>query len=190
MKSYKIVDMNLEPDKAQIAKWETDYADTQEYKNIEHFILEDKLLYNLDEVIEMNYEAIHIGKNEIKKALVAKTKDDEILGFLLCQAFDLQTTMPELFLQYVVISPKYQHQGYGRSIFTEFFSNPNKYLGLSKNIKTPHYVFSYIDKTNAGSLALYKSFGFTFAEQKNSRFVRATGIMPEIEKAINQSSFE
>ena len=190
MKNYKIVDMDLEPDKAQIAKWETDYADTPEYKTIEKYILENKLIYDLAEVIESNYEIIPIGKNEIKKALVAKTNKDEIIGFILCQAFDLQTSLPEVFLQYIVINPKYQHQGYGRSIFMEFFTNPKKYLGLKPNQKPPHYVFSYIDKDNECSQALYKSFGFSFEEQRFSNFVRASASLPEIEKAINQGAFE
>lgn len=189
MKDFKIVDMNLETDKPQINNWQTLYAGTDEFKAIEHFILEDHLLYDLGEVVETNFEVVNIGDNEIKKALVAKTNEDEIVGFILCQAFDLQTSLPEIFLQYIVINPKYQHQGYGKAIFTEFFSNPQKYLGLAKQHKKPHYVFSFIDKTNFSSKALYESFGFDILkEMKNSNFVRATSTLPELEKVINQKS--
>lgn len=189
MKDFKIVDMNLETDKPQINSWQTLYAGTDEFKAIEHFILEDHLLYDLGEVVETNFEVVNIGDNEIKKALVAKTNEDEIVGFILCQAFDLQTSLPEIFLQYIVLNPKYQHQGYGKAIFTEFFSNPQKYLGLAKHHKKPHYVFSFIDKTNFSSKALYESFGFDISkEMKNSNFVRATSTLPELEKVINQKS--
>ena len=189
MKDFKIVDMDLASDKEQINNWQTLYAGTDELKAIEHYILEDHMLYDLGEVVETNFEIVHIGDNEIKKALVAKTNEDEIVGFILCQAFDLQTNLPEIFLQYIVINPKYQHQGYGKAIFTEFFSHPQKYLGLAQNQNKPHNVFSFIDKTNVSSQALYKSFGFDLSkEMKNSMFVRATGTLPELEKIINQQS--
>ena len=190
MKDFKIVDMELASDKEQINNWQNQYAGTDEFKAIEHYILEDHMLYDLGEVVETNFEIVNIGDNEVKKALVAKTNEGEIVGFIICQAFDLQTSLPEIFLQYIVINPKYQHQGYGRSIFMEFFTNPKKYLGLKPNQKPPHYVFSYIDKDNECSKALYKSFGFSFEEQHFSNFVRVSAILPEIEKTINQGAFE
>ena len=189
MKDFKIVDMELASDKEQINNWQNQYAGTDEFKAIEHYILEDHMLYDLGEVVETNFEIVNIGDNEVKKALVAKTNEGEIVGFIICQAFDLQTSLPEIFLQYIVINPKYQHQGYGKAIFTEFFSNPQKYLGLAKHHKKPHYVFSFIDKTNESSKALYQSFGFDISkEMKNSTFVRATSNLPELEKVINQKS--
>ena len=185
MKDFKIVDMNLDTDKPQINEWQNLYGETDEYKAIEHYILEDYTIYSLGEVIETNYEIVPIGDEEIKKALVAKTNEDEIIGFILCQAFDLKTTLPEIFLQYVVINPKYQHQGYGKAIFTEFFSNPRKYLGLTKHHKKPHYVFSFIHTTNDSSKSLYKSFGFDISkEMKPHSMVRATATLPELEKVI------
>ena len=86
MKDFKIVDMNLETDKPQINSWQTLYAGTDEFKAIEHFILEDHLLYDLGEVVETNFEVVNIGDNEIKKALVAKTNEDEIVGFICAQS--------------------------------------------------------------------------------------------------------
>ena len=87
MKNFTIVDMNLQSDKEQINSWQIQYANTTEFDAIEHYILEDNLIYSLGEVVETNFEIISIGDNEIKKALVAKTVGNEIIGFIICQAF-------------------------------------------------------------------------------------------------------
>ena len=95
MIDFKIEDMDLIPDKEQINNWHIQFAGTEELAAIDHYILEDNILYNLGEVIETNFEIIPIGNNEIKKALegtdsvAIKTASDALQQ----KFYDLSTKM-------------------------------------------------------------------------------------------------
>lgn len=180
MKDFKIVPMNLETDKPQIAKWQQDFAGKPEFDGILHFILEDNTYFGLDEVITTNYEIFPIGEDETKHALVAKTRDGEIVGFVICSVFGLTTKEPEMFLQYIVVNPAFQNKGYGTAILSKLLTEPKKYVGAK-----PVNIFSYIHNNNFASKNLYDSIGFEFAPQKNSDYIKATGSQPVIEKCIN-----
>lgn len=155
MKSFKIVPMDIESDKSQISNWDLLYHGSQNYLPIYKFILENGAITGLGEIIQTNYEHFPIGRNERKFAFVAKANDGEIVGFLIMSAFDLQSSKPELFLQYVVVNPKYQHKGYGTEMLKELFSNFKKYISVR-----PKNIFSYVHVENEASKHLFNHFGF------------------------------
>ncbi len=179
MKDFKIVPMKFPDDKESIASWQTSYAGTQEFEDIKKYILEDDYYTNLGEVIEVNHEIFPIGDNEKKLAFVAKNSENEILAWILLDVFNLNTH-PELFLQYIVINPKFQHQGYGTEIGKEIFLNSEKYIGVK-----PSEIFAYIDTTNYKSMQLFSKFNFKLKPMAD-KFFRAFADQP---KLISQSSF-
>lgn len=169
MLDFKIEPMNLETDKPQIEKWDTEFQSNKNYEQIYKFVLENGLIGGLGEVIETNFEHFPIGKNERKYAFSAKAKNGTILGFLIMSAYDLQTSKPELFLQYVVVNPKYHHQGYGTEILKELFSNFKNYVSVK-----PKFIFSYIEKGNQNSQLLFKHFGFELGDVPREDYVCAS----------------
>ena len=183
MKNFKIQEMNMETDKPQIVEWDDKYAGTPEYAGIEKFILEHGLIHGLSELIETNYERIPIGDDEIKKSLTIKNDDGQIIGFMIFQIHDISINKPSMFLQYIVINPEFQHQGYGKEILAEIFSNPKKHLGHK-----PKDVFCYIDNENYSSQKLFMDFGFCLGMQKGSTLFKATGDMPTIERIMQTGS--
>lgn len=141
MKKFDIVPMNLNSDKYEIASWEIDHANTPGFERIKEFILENQTYRGLCEVIETNHELYPIGDDEIKYSYVAKTKNKEIIAWILFDEFDINTTEPELFLQYICIHPLYQNKGYGEAILSEILQNPKKYMAAK-----PSKVFAYVKK--------------------------------------------
>lgn len=140
-----------------IKKWETTYKNDINYLNIVHFILEDNTYYGLDEVILANYELYPIGKDE-KKFSFALKDGKTTAGFILAHSFNL-TEEPELFLQYIVLHPEYQHKGYGKQVMQELLNNSEKYVECD-----PSTIYANIDKKNSDSLHLFESVGFMFRE--------------------------
>ncbi len=168
MEDFKILPLNLEIDKPQITDWSRQYDGTSEYEAIRHFILEDDLIFGLDEVILTNYEIYRIGEDEVNRAFSVKTSEGEIVGFLILNEFDLKTKEPNLFVRYIVLNPAFQRQGYGTEILTEIFSNIKKYMP-----KKPTEIFSYIHKENYSSQALFNHFGFRLENTNDANYVRA-----------------
>ena len=181
MKDFKICELDLEKDIPIITQWDKSFSGTKEYEGIQKFILEDDLTSNLTKLIETNYEQEPIGDDEVKKIMVAKTSDGDILGFLIFQVYDMSINRPKMFLQYIVINPEFQHQGYGKEIFSEFFSKPRKYTGVS-----PKNIFAVIDKENFASMKLFLDLGFDLDLRVN-QFFMAKGILPEIQKRIQSA---
>jgi len=179
MENYTFDLMVLPQDKAEINDWQNRYAGTKGWKNIEEYILENGLIYNLDELINTNYEIIPIGDYERKMALSVKNQNKEIVGFVICQEFEILSPFPELFLQYVVIRPDMQNKNVGTYIFKNLANKIEQTTGAR-----PAYVFSYIHSTNLASQKLYKKFGFEFKSMQNcNSLVRAVGSFEkELEK--------
>ena len=183
MKNLKIVPMNLENDKEQIAAWDDEFYGSEEYSTIEHFILEDNMIHGLAELIETNYERMPIGHDEAKKAFSVKTESGQIAGFVICQTFDMTTPKSTMFLQYIVLHPDYQHLGYGEEILYTLFADPKKYLGVK-----PNEVFAKIDHQNESSLYLFQKFGFTFPcyDPNFPNLLYAEADMKTIEKRLEE----
>lgn len=185
MKKFTISEMNLETDKPQIENWDTLYAGSHEYETIEQFILENHLLKDLSEVIVTQFEIYEIDDYlEIKKAFVIKDKKSEILGFIICSAYQVADQSSDLYLQYIVVNPTKQHQGYGTEIQSEFFKNIDKYLGF-----VPTDVHALINRQNIDSINLFKKLGFTFSRNSRS-YLRADNDFYTIQQLLNQKTFE
>lgn len=180
MKKITLTPINMETELDEIISWDSEFAGTPEYASVEHFIFEDWLIHGMAELIQTNYENVPIGEDERKLILVAKNKTGKIVGFTIQSIYSLLTNDPELFLQYIIINPKYQNQGIG----TEILNN------LSNAIKTaigkkPKSMFSYIEKENFASQKLYKKFGLDFEPVKNDeRYLKAVGVMPEFQPGL------
>ena len=180
MANFSITEMNLEADKPKISSWENEYAGTYEYNKIEWYILENHLFKDLAEVIESQHESYEIDPFfEIKKAFSIKDDKGEILGFILCSAGDVNDYSSELYIQYVVLNPSKQNQGYGSKVFTEFFKNIRDYIGF-----TPTDVHALVHRHNSTCLNLFKKFGFSFARRSRS-YLRADGDFYSINKILN-----
>ena len=183
MKDFKILEMDLDLDKPQISNWDTVFAGTPEYETIEWFVLENHLLKDLAEVIETQYEIYEIDDYlEIKKAFIIKDNKDEILGFLICSAYQVADISSDLYLQYIVVNPTKQHQGYGTEIQTEFFKNIDKYLGF-----VPTDVHALVNRRNVSSINLFKKLGFTFSRHSRS-YLRADNDFYSIHQILNEQN--
>ena len=183
MKDFTISEMNLELDKPRISSWENEYAGTTGYDKIESYILENRLFRDLAEVIESQHESYEIDPFfEKKKAFSIKDKNDEILGFILCTAGDVNDYSSELYIQYVVLNPESQNQGYGSQVFSEFFKNIRDYLGF-----VPTDVHALVHRHNSSCMNLFKKFDFSFSRHSRS-YVRACGDFYSINKILNQNT--
>ena len=185
MEDFKILEMNIPSDKPQISKWDTLFAGSPEYETIEWFILENYILSDLAEIIETQYENYEIDEySEIKKAFVIKDTKDEILGFILCSAYELDDQYSDLYLQYIVLHPEKQDQGYGSKIQTEFYKNIRSYLGF-----VPTDVHALVHRQNSACIKMCKKLGFTFSRHSRS-YLRADNDFYTINKIIKQQSQE
>lgn len=175
----KLVPMKFPEDKNEIGSWEKDFDGTEGMNKISHFILEDNTFYNLGEVIESNYEIIPIGENEVKLAYVAKNEDNKIVAWILLQAFELDSKEPEMFFQYIVIHPEFQHKGIGTEIAKQVFLTPENFIGVK-----PKHIFSYIHKENYNSQKLFQGFNFSLYEC-GENYLRAYTQEPKLTKSTN-----
>lgn len=173
-KDFVILPMNMPGDKDEIVSWEEKYKNTEQFEGIKNFILEGSTYLGLGEVIYTNYEHFPIGDDERQHSLVAKSKDGEIIAWVLCDVFNMKTTKPEMFLQYIVINPKFQNQGFGKRILNELFSSTEKYLNVN-----PTNYFCYINLRNYPSQKLFLEFGFSF-DTINSDYYRAQTNEPKL----------
>lgn len=185
MEKIHLSQMKFPEDKQQIADWEKFYGNSPEFASIRHFILEDNTYTGLDEVIETNHEIFHIGEDEKKLALVAKNNQGEILAWILLDTFDVTTNYPQMFLQYIVVNPKYQNKGYGTAIAKELFLSPEKYVGVK-----PKEFFAYVNTTNYPSLILFSKFNFNF-RPVDKHYIQAKTSQPKLESSKDSpASFE
>lgn len=167
-KTFNIVPMLFPEDKDEINTWTAKYWNTPEYQLIHTFIMENDTYLSLGEVINTNHEIFAIGDDEKKYAFTAKSKNNEIIAWILLDVFNLTTPKPEMFLQYIVINPQYQHKGYGTEIAKEIFLSPEKYIKVK-----PKNIFAYVDMFNNASINLFSKFNFEFTPIENTTFFKA-----------------
>ena len=148
MEDLKFEILNLDTDKQEINAWQTKYSGTPGWQNIFNYVLEHGLIYSLAELIETNYERIAIGTDEVKFALTVKL-NSEVIGFVICQEFAMDTNEPELFMQYLVIRPDMQHKGFGTLVHNKLPFELEKLTG-----KRPVKCHCLVDKNNTPSLKL------------------------------------
>ena len=172
MKDLKIVPLDLKTDIPQIAEWETKYKNHKGYKAIEHFILEDNTYYSLAEVIEINHEMYPIGEDERKHALAIKNKENNLVGFVLATIMDKTTPSPCMFLQYVVISPEFQGQGFGKKTVKEMKLPIGPIMSL---------IFGYVHNQNYHSMKLMLDLGASLKAMEKSSYYRAIKYMPKLD---------
>lgn len=171
MKEYQISPINLSSDIAEISNWDIKFQNDPRYDSIKNFILEDNIYYGLGEVIETNYEIFPIGKNERKYALALRN-NQEIMGFALAIAIELETPDPELILQYIVLNPDYQHKAIGFKFLNELINNSEKYFDAKFSS-----VFTRIHNQNTPSLKTFKKLGFTFTPESDKYVVANLNIL-------------
>lgn len=167
MKKIIINNLNLSDDITEILDWENRYAGSDGLENIKHFVLEDNAYLSLAEVIDVNYQKFAIGGDERKFALAFRDEANKLLGFTLNSIIDLDTTSPELLIQYVVINPEHQGKGIAKQALSSLLSDPQKYYGY--DVKKS---FAKIDRFNVMSRKLFESLGFELY-CTNSNFLSA-----------------
>ena len=154
--------INLDEDKPLIDDWEKQYSETDGFKAITKYVLENKLYYNLAEVLSVNFEKVRIGDDEFRNIIVAKTRKNDIAGFALYNAFSLNDK-PEVAIIYIAIHPMMQKKGVGTAMLTEMFENPQKYFNC-----TPTKISTLIDITNNASKKLFRNFGLKMTARQFS----------------------
>lgn len=171
MKKEKLtfLPMDFDKDKAEIASWEAMYAGTPGYEAIDKFIIDKKDKGGLGAVIENNHETHSIGDDEKKYAFVAKNASNQIVGWIMLDIFDISKGDPQMLVQYLVVSPEFQGQGYGTEIAKEILLNPEFYTGIK-----PTNIFCYVDVSNANSLLLFSKFNFSFMPLRNCNYFQAS----------------
>ena len=178
MNKFTIQEMSSE-DRKLINNWNLEFSGKPEFESIERFILENGLLTNLDEVIMTNHDLLSLDYREIKKAFSIYDNKTNIIGFLLCFAYEIGDYSSELYLQYIVLNPNYQKQGLGTNILKEFFINQKQYLGFE-----PENICAVVNRVNFSSLNLFKKFGFTF-KRKSRSYLWAENDLFSIKNLIN-----
>ena len=183
MKNFTIQEMSNK-DREIICSWDSKFAKKPEFEDIEKFILENGLLTNLDEVIMTNHDLLSLDYRELKKAFSIYDKKENVIGFLLCFAYEIGDYSSELYLQYIVLNPNNQKQGLGTNILNEFFINQKQYLGFE-----PENICAVVNKTNFSSVNLFKKFGFSFKRKSRSYFW-AENDLYSIKKILNSCEQE
>ncbi len=177
MEKVTITPLIFEEELDEIRDWDKEFRGTSKYENFEKFLFENGKILGMAELICTNYEIYPIGNDEIKLILIAKNNSGKIIGFTIQCVFGLETNDPELFLQYIIIHPDFQHKGIGTHILNNISSAIEKVAG-----KKPKSIFSYINKENIESQNLYKKFGLNFEPVENDDdYLKAYGVMPEFQ---------
>lgn len=179
MQKIKIEEMS-NFDRNQIFSWDNEFAENPEFESIERFVLENGLLSNIAEVIETNHDLIPLDYRELKKAFSIKDINNDIIGFLLCLAYDINDYSSELYLQYIVLNPNNQNHGLGTEILKKFFINQTEYLGFE-----PENICAVINRVNFSSLNLFNKFGFNF-RRKSRSYLWAENDLYSIKKLITE----
>lgn len=168
------ISLMTESDRNEIVAWQKNFDGTEGFEGIRHFILEDVENYTLEDVLRINFEQFPIGDDERQFLFVEKDKAETIVAWMLCYCIDMTSRSPELFVQYLVVHPLHQREGYGQAIAEEIFLSPNKYVGIK-----PKKFFAYVDNTNTASRELFKKFGFSF-KKMTSHYSRAVTTQPQL----------
>lgn len=188
MKNNELVisEINLPADKEEIMSWESQFGNSRGMTAIEQFVLEYRLIRDMGELIETNYERYPIGENEIKKIFVLRNKSNKIVAFSVIDTYKFEGSDPETFVQYMVVHPKYQHKGYGSILFDEIMEILKNYY-KNENIQ----FFTYIDKRNEPSKAFFTKKGFLIKDVNDPNFQKAWADSRMIEQAkITQKNLE
>ena len=181
-----ISEINLPADKEEIMSWETNFANSKGMTAIEQFVLEYRLIRDLGELIETNYERYPIGDNEMKKMFVLRNKSNKIVAFSVVDTFKFEGSAPEAFLQYMVVHPQLQHKGYGSILFDEIMTILKNFYP-NENIN----FFTYIDKRNTASKSFFEKKGFSIRALNDPNFEKAWSDSRLIEQAkITQKNLE
>ena len=107
-----------------------------------------------DKDITRKYENAYLIKFEY--AFVAKEKN-KIIGAILA----MKTTKEEVYVEDLIIHPKWQHQGLEKKLYETLFA-------ACGNIP----VFALVDNTNEASLRMHKELGFTGVKKVPNPFER------------------
>lgn len=163
-------------DLKEITDWCDKYRGKPEFESIEKYILEGDTFHDLADVLDVYYGStvFPIGDDERRFLFAGKDEKGSIIAWILCSLINLDTPRPEFFMQYVVVHPMFQNQGYGTEMAKELLLKPKKYIGLK-----PCEVFSYIEKTNIASKSLFKKFGFEFQDMTPD-YVKAKTETPKL----------
>ena len=81
-----------------------------------------------------------------------------------------------MFLQYLVIAPEHQNNGYGKQALGELLKNPMPYFGTK-----PTEAFAYIQDDNYHSMRTFLDMGFDLNRMTNTCMFRALKQMPNLE---------
>ena len=182
MKDFKIKKYDYFADHQKITDWQDESNNTQGYKQIKKFIVSDfDEAYDLDSfLIELEEDEVPFYKDRFK--FIAETSDGEAIGFLSIIRPREQIRMGgTYYIEFLMVNPKYQGQGYGSAILAEMFSNVKKYTW-----SRPDIVTTMFKRRNESSKRLFEKFGFLIKKQPLSFYCEAGIKMDTLEKNIEQ----
>ena len=120
-----------------------------EYRDILRYLEAYSVSEYLQRIIKNRKENYEQDK---RFAYVLRDKS-EIVAFTFFALNECKNDKWDLFIQSIVVNPKYRGEGYGKMLLSEIFANPAEYIGY-----LPDNVVALISPTNRASLKLFDSF--------------------------------
>ena len=182
MKDFKLNLFDYLSDKHKIVSWQKESKSTTEYKQIKKYIIRDfDEAYDLDSFL-FELEEDELGPNKVRHTYIAETETGEAVGFLSFQRpREHRNPGGDVYIEFLMVNPKYQHQGYGTAILNELFSNMKRYA-LSK----PATVSTMFKRKNESVKGLFEKFGFNIEKRPLSFYYDADINMDTLEKNANE----
>ena len=182
MKEFSLKLFDYSSDKYKIINWQRESKQTPEYKQIKKFIISDfDEAYDLDSFL-FELEDDEIGSSRVRHTYIAETDSGEAVGFLSFQR-PLEHRNPggDVYIEFLMINPKYQNQGYGTAILSKLFKNMRRYA-LSK----PATVSTMFKRKNESVKHLFEKFGFDIKKRPLSFYYDAEIEMNTLENNTEQ----
>ena len=176
MENLTINQFDITSDLDEIKSWKTKYNQTDGYKLIKHFILDDSNTFTLDRLIKSYHEEKPIGNNE-KNTILSLKNNNELLGFIIVCELDLNRRASQAIIEFVVINPEHQRTGVAYNAINELVYNSDFYLS-----KRASEFRAFISGKNIPSLSLFKKLGFNVSlTNPQFNFYKATKLEPNLE---------
>lgn len=182
MKDFELKLFDYFSDKHKIVSWQRESKQTPEYKKIKKYIIHDfEEAEDLDTFLS-ELEDDELSSDRVRHSYIAETENGEAVGFLsFHRPREHRNPGGRIYIEFLMVNPKYQNQGYGTAILEELFTNISHYA-LSK----PETITTMFKKKNESVKHLFEKFGFDIKKQPLSFYSNAEIKMDTLENNIEQ----
>ena len=131
-----------------ISRWDKEYKDSENYADILNYVCAGGVASLLKEMTNIRF----LHNDEVEYVYTLNGILGNVYAFscmMMSEDYEVDNGR-ELYVQSIVVHPKYQGKGYGYKMLSTILSNPEKYLG-----EAPTNVRALIDKKNEHSFRLF-----------------------------------